>query len=172
MTLADYRHFILAIEKKIIRPKAALPVGVTGGEDDEEEEDGALDSAWDQVTGHGSTTALAAYAREIGFAKKLTPEAVDLFHTFAKEYHRFYGVLSGDVKPTRAVAGLQGLMTGQEKKEEVDRVMTLWYGAGYSWRSPHQKSAMGIRLESFVYHPSDLCGEDNHVSIASEDERE
>jgi superfamily II DNA helicase RecQ len=139
MTLADYRHFILAIEKKIIRPKATLPVGGMGGED--EDEDGALDSAWDQVAGHGSTTALAAYAREIGFAKKLTPEAVDLFHMFAKEYHRFYGVLSGDVKPTRVVAGLQGLMTGQEKQEEVNRVMTLWYGAGYSWRSTQQKLA-------------------------------
>ena len=141
MTLADYRHFILAIEKKIIRPKAGLAVGDMGGDDEDKGEDGALDSAWDQVAGHGSTTALAAYAREIGFAKKLTPEAVDLFYTFAKEYHRFYGVLSVDVKPAKVVAGLQGLMTGREKKEEMDRVMTLWYGAGYSWRSPHQKSA-------------------------------
>ena len=144
MTLADYRHFILAIEKKIIRPNAFLHVGDMAGADEAEEEEGALDSAWDQVAGHGSTTALAAYAREIGFAKKLTPEAVDLFHMFAKEYHRFYGVLSVDVKPKRVVAGLHGLMTGQERKEEVDRVMTLWYGAGYSWRSPHQKSATDV----------------------------
>jgi hypothetical protein len=99
MTLADYRHFILAIEKKIIRPKASRSEAVTDGDEDEEE-DGALDSAWDHVARHGSSTALAAYARrELGFAKKLTPEAVDLFQTFAKEYHRFYGVMSGDVKP-------------------------------------------------------------------------
>jgi hypothetical protein len=74
------------------------------------------------VAGHGSTTALAAYAWEIGFAKKLTPEAVDLFQMLAKEYHRFYGVLSVDVKPTKV---LNPLLTGQERKEKVDRVMTL-----------------------------------------------
>jgi hypothetical protein len=62
MTLADYRHFILAIEKKIIRPNASLHVGDMAGADEAEEEEGALDSAWDQVAGHGSTTALAAYA--------------------------------------------------------------------------------------------------------------
>jgi hypothetical protein len=140
MTLADYRHFILAIEKKHVRPKPGL-TETAADEDEDEDESGALDCAWDQVAGHGSSTALASYTREIGFAKKLTPEAVNLFLMFAKEYYRFYGVLSVDVKPARLVAGLEGLLTAREKKDEVDRIMTLWYGAGYSWRSPHQKAA-------------------------------
>jgi hypothetical protein len=39
---------------------------------------------------------------------------------FAKEYHRFYGVMSVEVKPVRFMAGLQGLITAQEKRDKID----------------------------------------------------
>jgi len=136
MTLQQYRHFCLAIERKHIRPQASSTEG-EGNDSDSEE----VDNPWDQGAGHGTSVAVRRYAREIGFTRTLTSDAIDLWTSFSGSYHKFYDVISVDVRPARAAMSLNRLLTPKEKEHEISRIMTLWYGQGYRWRSPQQQEA-------------------------------
>jgi hypothetical protein len=167
MTLQQYRHFVLAIERKHIRPRTSS--AKREGDDSDSKE---VDNPWDEGAGHGTSVAVRRYAREIGFTRTLTAEAIDLWTSFSRSYHKFYEVLSTDIKPVKAARCLTGLLTAKEREYEISRIMTLWYGHEYNWRSPQQQEATERTASGIfpvVYSSADFSREDCHVSIAGQD---
>lgn len=66
MTLQQYRHFCLAIERKHIRPRTTR--GVEQKDGDSDSEDG-IANPWDKGAAHSTDIAMRNYARESGFTK-------------------------------------------------------------------------------------------------------
>jgi superfamily II DNA helicase RecQ len=138
MTLQQFRHFGLAIERKHIRPRTSR--GVEQEEGDSDSEDG-VSNPWDKGASHSSDIAIRNYARESGFTKALTPDSTELCIWFSRRYHQFYDLLSVDVAPARANTAIERLLTRDEKVQEISRIMTLWYGVNYRWKSVQQQEA-------------------------------
>jgi superfamily II DNA helicase RecQ len=138
MTLQQYRHFGLAIERKHIRPRTGR--GTESEEDDSDSEDG-IANPWDKGASHSTDTAIRKYAVESGFTKALTPDSVELCVWFSRLYHKFYDLVSADVPPAKSNTAIEFLLTSDQKKEEIERIMKLWYGTGYKWKSPQQQES-------------------------------
>src|SRR5215472_11388258 len=78
MTLADYRHISVAIDRKFIR-----------GIDLELLDDDDEDDPHDLMASHGTRIAVNRYGRQAGLLKKLTPESIDIFRTIADNWQRW-----------------------------------------------------------------------------------
>jgi superfamily II DNA helicase RecQ len=136
MTLQQYRHFILAVERKHIRPD-----GTRESMEGEDSDSDMVDNPWDQGAGHSSSIAVKRYAREMGFTRTLNPETIGWWSSMSKGYHKFYDLISVESRAPTVKGDLSGLLTQKERESEIVRIMTGWYGAGYVWKSPQQKEA-------------------------------
>jgi superfamily II DNA helicase RecQ len=138
MTLQQFRHFGLAIERKHIRPRTSR--GIESEEENSDCEDG-IANPWDKGASHSTDIAIRKYAVDSGFTKALTPDSVELCVWFSRLYHRFYDLLSVDVPPTKSNTAMEFLLTADQKKKEIERIMKLWYGTGYKWKSQQQQES-------------------------------
>src|SRR5947207_854945 len=84
MTIQDYRHIVIAIDRKFIRRQHAEV-----DEEDEEEDD-----VHDEMAAHSTKVAIAHYARLGGLSRNLTPESLDIFRSISDKWHRWYCLVS------------------------------------------------------------------------------
>jgi hypothetical protein len=138
MTLQQFCHFGLAIERKHIRPRTSR--GIESEEENSDCKDG-IANPWDKGASHSTDIAIRKYAVESGFTKALTPDLVELCVWFSRLYHRCYNLLSADVPAAKTNTPMEFLLTGDENKKEIERIMKLWYDTRYKWKSQQQQAS-------------------------------
>jgi hypothetical protein len=142
MTLQQYRHFSLAVERKHIRSN-----GTRESVEGEDSDSDTVDNPWDQGAAHSSSMAVKRYAREMGFTRTLNPETSAWWISMSKGGHKFYDMVSAESRLPIPTADLSGLLTQTDREKEIVRIMMGWYGAGYLWKSPQQKEATERTVE-------------------------
>ena len=82
MTVADYRHISVAMNRKFIR---GIDLELT---DDDDEDD-----PHDLMASHRTRIAVNRYGRQAGLLKKLTPESIDIFRTIADNWQKWLDLI-------------------------------------------------------------------------------
>jgi hypothetical protein len=75
MTLQQFCHFSLAIERKHIRPRVSRENEI---EDNDSEADDEMANPRDKGAAHSTDVSIRNYARESGFTKTLTADSTEL----------------------------------------------------------------------------------------------
>lgn len=83
MTMADYRHISIAMDRKFIRD-----IDLELDEEDDE------DDPHDLMAAHSTRTAVNHYGRQAELLKKLSPEAIEIFRRIADKWHAWLGLVS------------------------------------------------------------------------------
>src|SRR5579862_5500993 len=82
MTVQEYWHIAIAIDREFIRGISA--------EADEGEEGEDEDDVHDCMVAHSTKLANARYARMGGLSKGLTPETINIYRTVSDKWQRWY----------------------------------------------------------------------------------
>src|ERR1700724_2262098 len=82
MTVQEYRHIAIAIDREFIQGSSA--------EMDEEDEDEEDDEVHDLMAAHFTKLANARYARMGGLSKGLTPETINIYRSVSDKWQRWY----------------------------------------------------------------------------------
>jgi len=110
LTLRDYRHISIAMDRKFIR-----------GDDLElDQDDEYLDNAHDLMSAHSTRIATNRYGRLAGLLRELSPESIDLFCAISDK--------SGWRKPTRGV-GNQPIAASLPITQQPEELWII-----YKWR--------------------------------------
>ena len=132
MTIQEFRHIAIAIDKKFIRGHDA--------EADEDEDD--EDDVHDLMSAHSSRIAIARYARMHDLLKGLTPESIDIFRKISDLWQRWFGLVSrqGQIVSTQPIDQLDT----EEETVETKITMQLHnlYGRQAKFRSQKQREAV------------------------------
>lgn len=136
MTNRDYRHIVIAIDRKFIRPNE-----IRAEEDDEEDDD---DDPSDQMATHSTRTANNIYARPQGLIRSLSPESIDIFRDISDRWQRYYKLISRAERDEEDVNEEINVLTNDEKIKKAARKM---YGTSFKWRSDKQEEAVKAVVE-------------------------
>ena len=150
MTVQEYRHIAVAIDREFIR-------GITAEYDDiEDDED---DDVHDLMAAHSTKLANARYARMSGLSKGLTPNSINIYRTVSDKWQRWYKLESRHepdikVKSVKEEPDLQEVAV----TERMTKALQMMYGASAKFKTEEQKqavisTAMGI-TQLFVILPT------------------
>jgi superfamily II DNA helicase RecQ len=133
MTMAEYRHIAIAIDREFIRGSLA-----EADEEDEEEDD-----VHDLMSAHTSKTAIARYARREELVKGLTPESINAFRPVSDKWQVFYNLISrrqltATSKAIKSELNLDETMVSAQMTTALKRM----YGASAKFKTEEQKQAV------------------------------
>ena len=133
MTVSEYRHIAIAIDREYIRGPSA--------EADEEEED--EDDVHDLMAAHTSKTAKARYARREELTKGLTPESLNAFHPVSDKWQSFYKLISRR-QLTKTFKAIESESPHDETTVSAQMTAALkrMYGASAQFKTEEQKQAV------------------------------
>jgi hypothetical protein len=86
MTMAEYRHIAVAIDRRFIR---GIDLELDPDDDDDDEDD-----PHDLMAAHRTKTALNLYSREGGLLRKMSAESIDIFRSIADKWHSWLELVS------------------------------------------------------------------------------
>ena len=133
MTVSEYRHIAIAIDREFIRGASA-----EADEDDEEDDD-----IHDLMAAHNSKTAIARYARREELLKGLTPDSINAFRPVSDKWQMFYKLISrrqfpATPKAMRSEWNLDETAVSERMTEALKRM----YGHGAKFKTEEQKQAV------------------------------
>jgi superfamily II DNA helicase RecQ len=140
MTMQEYRHIAIAMDRKFIRGWDA--------EMDGEEED---DDAHDLMSAHSTKIAVARYARLGGLTRSLSPESISVFRSISDKWQRFYRL-----KPRKPVElGMEGsagssTLPHVPVKEKISGALKRLYGPTGKFRTEQQEAAVEAVVEGIT----------------------
>ena len=131
MTVQEYRHVAIAIDREFIRGSSAEP-------DEEDEEDGD-DDIHDLMAAHSTKLANARYARMGGLSKGLTPESINLYRTVSDKWQRWYKLESRS-KSSLKVKAVKTEPDSQEPAvaERMTKALQTIYGFNAKFKTAEQ----------------------------------
>jgi len=135
MTVQEYRHIAIAIDRKFIRG--------TSAEMDEDEED--EDDIHDLMAAHSTKLADARYARMGGLTRSLTPESISIFRTISDRWQRWYKLESrrSQERSTGTAMKTEGIIEDEVGAErEMKGALQKMYGQSAEFKTEQQKEAV------------------------------
>ena len=151
MTVQEYRHVAIAIDREFIRGSS-----VEADEGDEDEED---DDVHDLMAAHSTKLANARYARMGGLSKGLTPESINMYRTVSDKWQKWYKLESRQNTSTKIKAAkIEPDSDEAAVAERMTKALQTMYGANAKFKTEKQRSAvlstaMGIN-QLFVILPT------------------
>jgi hypothetical protein len=139
LTMRDYRHISIAMDRKFIRG-----YDLELGDDEEDDDEEYLDNAHDLMSAHPSVVATNRYGRLAGLLRRLTPESIDVFRAISDKWQAWLGLVSR-VRPHEVRKPVQ-----QSEREIMNNEQQLWkgmrhlYGAGAEWRGKQKEAMMAL----------------------------
>ncbi len=133
LTMADYRHISVAIDRKFIR---GIDLELT--EDDDE------DDPHDLMAAHRTRTAINRYGRQAGLLQKLTTESMEIFGDIADKGHRWLELVS------RMPRGESDFVRhGQDRvdapiNERLQVVLRQMYGIGATFKGKQEEALEAV----------------------------
>jgi len=150
MTVQEYRHIAIAIDREFIRGSTA--------EADEEDEGEGEDDIHDLMAAHSSKLANARYARMGGLSKGLTPESINLYRSVSDKWQRWYKLESRRETSIKVKTIKTEPETHESAVEErMTKALQTMYGTSAKFKTVEQRTAvistaMGIN-QLFVILP-------------------
>jgi superfamily II DNA helicase RecQ len=133
MTVSEYRHIAIAIDREFIRGTSAEP--------DEEDED--EDDVHDLMAAHNSKTAIARYARREELLKGLTPESINAFRPVSDKWQIFYHLMSRpQVARTPKAIKSESNLDEATVSAQMTAALKQMYGASAKFKTEEQKRAV------------------------------
>jgi superfamily II DNA helicase RecQ len=133
MTVSEYRHIAIAIDRQFIR-------GTLAEADEEEEEE---DDVHDLMAAHNSRTAIARYARREELVKGLTPESINAFRPVSDKWQIFYNLISRrQVSRTPKAIKSESNLEEATVSAQMTAALKRMYGAGAKFKTEEQKQAV------------------------------
>lgn len=139
LTMRDYRHISIAMDRKFIRG-----YDLELDEEDEDAEAEYLDNAHDLMSAHPTVVATNRYGRLAGLLRRLTPESIDVFRAISDKWQAWLGLVSR-IRPHEVRKPVQ-----QSEREVMNNEDKLWkgmrhlYGAGAEWRGKQKEAMMAL----------------------------
>ena len=135
MTVQEYRHIAIAIDREFIRGSSA--------EMDEEDEDEEDDEVHDLMAAHSTKLANARYARMGGLSKGLTPESINMYRTVSDKWQKWYKLesrkeTSVKVKATKMEPDVQEAAV----EKRMTKALQTMYGNNAKFKTVEQRSAV------------------------------
>ena len=151
MTVQEYRHIAIAIDREFIRGISA--------EADEGEEGEDEDDVHDLMAAHSTKLANAHYARMGGLSKGLTPESINMYRTVSDKWQKWYKLESRHNTST----GVRSAKTEPDSDEvavteRMTQALQTMYRGNAKFKTEGQRSAvlstaMGIN-QLFIILPT------------------
>ena len=151
MTVQEYRHVAIAIDREFIRGSSA-----EADEGDEDEED---NDVHDLMAAHSTKLANARYARMGGLSKGLTPKSINIYRTVSDKWQKWYKLESRQNTSTKIKAAkIEPDSDEAAVAERMTKALQTMYGANAKFKTEKQQSAvlstaMGIN-QLFVILPT------------------
>jgi superfamily II DNA helicase RecQ len=135
MTIQEYRHIAIAIDREFIRGSSA--------EADEDEEGEGEDDIHDLMAAHSSKLANARYARMGGLSKGLTPESINLYRSVSDKWQRWYKLESRREISIKIKAVRTEPETHESAvRERMMKALQTMYGTNAKFKSVEQQAAV------------------------------
>jgi len=135
MTVQEYRHVAIAIDREFIRGSSA--------EADEEDEEDGDDDIHDLMATHSTKLANARYARMGGLSKGLTPGSINLYRSVSDKWQRWYKLESRS-KSSIKVKTIKTELDTREPAvaERMTKALQTMYGANAKFKTMEQQEAV------------------------------
>jgi superfamily II DNA helicase RecQ len=134
MTVQEYRHIAIAIDRKFIRGSQA---DIYDDDDDDGEDD-----VHDLMAAHSTKLANARYARMGGLTRSLTSESISIFRKISDKWQCYYKLESRRIKkePTKVETSI--IRDENYTSGCITSALRKMYGQGAEFRNEYQQSAV------------------------------
>jgi superfamily II DNA helicase RecQ len=129
MTVQEFRHIMIAIDRQFIRGTDAEP------DDDEDDED----NVHDLMAAHSTRLAVARYARMGGLTRSLTTESINIFRGISDKWQRWYHLVS---RKDQQILKTEAPFDPLQMEKYIEDVLVRMYGKGGNWLSQFQREAV------------------------------
>ena len=136
VTIADYRHISVAIDRKFIRKNE---IDIDDDDDDEDEDD-----ANDLMAAHRSKTAINRYGRQSGLLRKLSAESIDIFRSIADKWHAWLGLISRMPREEDELDSMDLDREDLSSEEKIQIALHELYGGSASFKGKQKEAVTAV----------------------------
>ena len=131
MTIADYRHISVAIDRKFVR---GIDLELADDEDEDE--------AHDLMAAHSTRTALNRYGRQAGLLRRLDAESIEVFRSISDRWQRWLGLVSRIQR--QEAEGQEEEVEDESVEMQVQSALERAYGVSAEFRGKQREAVMAV----------------------------